>query len=161
MSDAKPPIAVAAAEVPPRAKLSGYPKDLVEKIGNRQKTVLGDLFGLKNFGVNITRLPAGSASALRHAHEKQDEFVYILEGECVLVTNAGDTPMKAGMCAGFRAGTGDAHHLVNRGGADCVYLEIGDRTLFESVDYPDDDLMVRPGPDGKSVYFRKDGKPIS
>ena len=157
MSDAKPPIAVVAGEVPPRAKLSGYPKDLVEKIGNRQKTVLGDLFGLKNFGVNITRLPASSASALRHAHEKQDEFVYILEGECILVTNAGETPMKAGMCAGFRAGTGDAHHLVNRGGADCVYLEIGDRTLFESVDYPDDDLMVRPGPDGKSVYFRKDG----
>ena len=160
MSDAKPPIAVVAAEVPPRAKLSGYPKDLVEKIGNRQKTVLGDLFGLKNFGVNITRLPAGSASALRHAHEKQDEFVYILEGSCTLVTDAGETPLSKGMCAGFRAGTWDAHHLVNRGGADCLYLEVGDRTRFEKVTYPDDDLMILPGPDGRSVYYRKDGTPI-
>ncbi len=160
MTDAKPPIAVVAAEVPPRARPSGYPADLVARIGGRQKTVLGDLFGLKNFGVNLTRLPPGSASALRHAHEKQDEFVHILEGECILVTDAGETPMRAGMCAGFRAGTGDAHHLVNRGEAECVYLEIGDRTLFETVTYPDDDLMILPGPDGKSVYYRKDGSPI-
>lgn len=160
MNDKPTPIAVTAATVPPRARPSGYPADLVDKIGGRQKTVLGDLFGLRNFGVNLTRLPPGSASALRHAHEKQDEFVYILEGSCTLVTDAGETPMEAGMCAGFRAGTGDAHHLVNRGESDCVYLEVGDRTLFENVDYPDDDLMVRPGPDGKSVYFRKDGKPV-
>ncbi|MEO3474479.1 cupin domain-containing protein [Roseomonas sp. CAU 1739] len=160
MTDAKPPIAVAAAEVPPRARASTYPADLVAKIGGRQKTVLGDLFGLQNFGVNLTRLPPGSASALRHAHEKQDEFVYILEGACTLVTDAGETPMAAGMCAGFRAGTGDAHHLVNRGSADCLYLEVGDRTRFEKVEYPDDDLMILPGPDGKSVYYRKDGTPI-
>lgn len=160
MTDERPPIAVVAADVPSRARPSNYPADLVEKIGGRQKTILGDIFGLRNFGVNLTRLPPGSASALRHAHEKQDEFVYILQGDCILVTDAGETPLSPGMCAGFRAGTGDAHHLVNRGGTDCVYLEIGDRTLFESVDYPDDDLMVRPGPDGKSVYFRKDGTPI-
>lgn len=160
MSDKPTPIAVIAAEVPPRSRPSTYPADLVAKIGGRQKTILGDLFGLGNFGVNLTRLPPGSASALRHAHEKQDEFVYILEGSCTLVTDAGETPMTPGMCAGFRAGTGDAHHLVNRGDTECVYLEIGDRTLFESVEYPDDDLMVRPGPDGKSVYFRKDGTPI-
>lgn len=160
MTNATPPIAVIAAEVPPRARPSTYPADLVDKIGGRQKTILGDLFGLKNFGINLTRLPPGAASALRHAHEKQDEFVYILEGACTLVTDAGETPMQAGMCAGFRAGTGDAHHLVNRGTADCVYLEIGDRTMFEKVDYPDDDLMVRPGPDGKSVYFRKNGTPV-
>lgn len=160
MTDVKPPIAVVATEVPPRSRPSGYPADLVDKIGRRQKTVLGDIFGLKNFGVNLTRLPPGSASALRHAHEKQDEFVHILEGECILVTDAGETPMKAGMCAGFRAGTGDAHHLVNRGDNDCVYLEVGDRTRFEKVDYPDDDLMILPGADGKSVYYRKDGTPI-
>jgi uncharacterized cupin superfamily protein len=159
MSD-KPPIAVTAAEVPPRSRPSTYPTDLVAKIGGRQKTVLGDIFGLTNFGVNLTRLPPGSASALRHAHEKQDEFVYILEGECILVTDAGETALTPGMCAGFRAGTGDAHHLVNRGAADCVYLEVGDRTPFETVEYPDDDLMIRPGADGKSVYFRKDGTPI-
>lgn len=160
MPETKPPIALTALEVAPRARPSGYPADLVAKIGGREKRVLGDLFGLRNFGVNLTRLPPGAASALRHAHERQDEFVYILEGECTLVTDAGETPMRVGMCAGFPAGTGDAHHLVNRGDADCLYLEIGDRTLFETVDYPDDDLMVRPGPDGKSVYFRKDGTPV-
>jgi uncharacterized cupin superfamily protein len=160
MTDSPRPIAVTAMEVPPRAKLSGYPADLIAKIGAREKRTLGDLFGLQNFGVNITRLPPGAASALRHAHEKQDEFVFILEGACTLVTDAGETPMKAGMCAGFPAGTGDAHHLVNRGDADCVYLEIGDRTLFERVTYPDDDLDIRPGPDGKSVYYRKDGTPV-
>ena len=155
-----PPIAVTAIEVPPRARPSMYPADLVDKIGGREKRVLGDLFGLRNFGVNLTRLPPGSASALRHAHEKQDEFVYILQGSCTLVTDAGETPMAEGMCAGFRAGTGDAHHLVNRGDADCLYLEVGDRTLFEAVTYPDDDLKILPGPDGKSVYYRKDGTPI-
>lgn len=160
MSDKPTPIAVIAADLPPRSRPSGYPADLVDRIGARQKTVLGDVFGLRNFGVNITRLPPGSASALRHAHEKQDEFVYILEGACTLVTDAGETPMRAGMCAGFRAGTWDAHHLVNSGTADCLYLEVGDRTLFEKVIYPDDDLMILPGADGKSVYYRKDGTPI-
>ena len=160
MSDTPPPVALTAIEVPPRARPSAYPADLVAKIGGREKRVLGDLFGLRNFGVNLTRLPPGGASALRHAHEKQDEFVYILEGACTLVTDAGETPMRAGMCAGFRAGTWDAHQLVNRGDADCLYLEIGDRTLFEKVVYPDDDLMILPGEDGRSVYYRKDGTPI-
>lgn len=160
MTDAPRPIAVAAMQVPPRAKLSGYPADLVAKIGAREKRTLGDLFGLTNFGVNITRLPPGSASALRHAHEKQDEFVYIVAGSCTLVTDAGETPLHAGMCAGFPAGTWDAHHLVNRGDAECLYLEVGDRTKFERVIYPDDDLDIKPGPDGKSVYYRKDGTPV-
>ena len=160
MTDTPRPIAVTALDVPPRAKPSGYPADLVDKIGGREKRTLGDIFGLRNFGVNITRLPPGAASALRHAHEKQDEFVYILDGSCTLVTDAGNTPLSAGMCAGFPAGTGDAHHLVNRGTADCLYLEVGDRTLFERVTYPDDDLDIRPGPDGKSVYFRKDGTSV-
>lgn len=160
MPEDTPPIAVVAAEVPPRARPSGYPPDLVEKIGGREKRVLGDIFRLRNFGVNLTRLPPGAASALRHAHEKQDEFVYILEGHPTLVTDAGETPLGPGMCAGFPAGTGDAHHLVNRGTADVLYLEVGDRTLFERVEYPDDDLMIRPGPDGKSVYLRKDGTPV-
>ena len=121
---------------------------------------LAERTGMGRVIVTLARVPPGKESFVLHVHLQHEEFVYILEGECILVTDAGETPMKAGMCAGFRAGTGDAHHLVNRGGPDCVYLEIGDRTLFESVDYPDDDLMVRPGPDGKSVYFRKDGKPV-
>jgi uncharacterized cupin superfamily protein len=160
MTDTPGPIAVTALDVAPRAKPSAYPADLAAKIGGREKRALGDVFGLRNFGVNLTRLPPGAASALRHAHEKQDEFASILEGECTLVTDAGQTPMRAGMGAGFAAGTGDAHHLVNRGTADCLHLEIGDRTPFEHVTYPDDDLMVRPGPDGTSVYLRKSGTPV-
>ena len=154
------PIAIRAAEAPLRTRPSGYPPDLAPKIGGREKRPLGDLFGLRNFGVNLTRLPPGAASALRHAHALQDEFVYILEGTPTLVTDAGETPLSPGMCAGFRAGTGDAHHLVNRSGADVVYLEIGDRTPGESADYPDDDLMVRSDADGRIRYFRKNGTPI-
>jgi uncharacterized cupin superfamily protein len=154
------PIAIRAADAPPRIRPSNYPPELAAKIGAREKRPLGDLFGLRNFGVNLTRLPPGTASALRHAHALQDEFVFILEGEPTLVTNTGDTPLSPGMCAGFRAGTGDAHHLVNRSGADVLYLEIGDRTPGESADYPDDDLMVRPDAQGRSRYYRKDGTPL-
>ncbi len=155
------PTAVRAAEAPPRARPSRYPPDLAAKIGAREKRPLGDLFGLSNFGVNLTRLTPGSASALRHAHARQDEFVYVLEGEPVLVTDAGETPLSAGMCAGFRAGTGDAHHLVNRGPGDAVFLEVGDRTPGESVAYPDDDLRYEAGPDGGARYLRKDGTPVA
>jgi uncharacterized cupin superfamily protein len=154
------PIAVRAAEAPPRARPSRYPADLVAKIGAREKRRLGDLFGLKNFGVNLTRLPPGTASALRHAHALQDEFVYVLEGEPVLVTDAGETPLSRGMCAGFRASTGIAHHIVNRGPGDAVILEVGDRTPGEAVTYPDDDLNYETGPDGRARYLRKDGTPI-
>lgn len=154
------PIALIAAEAPPRARVTGYPADLAAKVAGREKRTLGDLFGLRNFGVNLTRLAPGAASSLRHAHKTQDEFVYILEGEPTLVTNAGETPLKPGMCAGFAAGTGDAHCLVNRGSADVVYLEIGDRSPGDGVVYPDDDLAARLGEDGKWQYFRKDGTPL-
>ena len=155
-----PPIAVRAAEAPLRARPSGYPPDLAAKIGGREKRPLGSLFGLRNFGVNLTRLPPGAASALRHAHALQDEFVYVLEGTPTLVTDAGETPLSPGMCAGFRAGTGDAHHLANRSGADVLYLEVGDRTPGESAVYPDDDLRYEAGPDGQGRYTRKDGTPV-
>lgn len=154
------PIAVRAADAPPRVGPSGYPPELAAKIGGREKRPLGSLFGLRNFGVNLTRLPPGAASALRHAHALQDEFVYVLEGTPTLVTDAGETPLSPGLCAGFRAGTGDAHHLVNRSGADVLYLEVGDRTPGESAVYPDDDLRYETGPDGQARYTRKDGTPI-
>ena len=154
------PIAVRAAEAPPRARPSGYPPELAAKIGGRERRPLGDLFGLKNFGVNLTRLPVGAASSLRHAHALQDEFVYVLEGRPVLVTDAGETPLGPDMCAGFPAGSRDAHHLVNRGPGDAVFLEVGDRTPGDSVAYPEDDLKVKPGPDGRTRYLRKDGTPI-
>ena len=117
------------------------------------------MFGLTNFGVNLTRLAPGGQSALRHAHAKQDEFVYILEGEATLITDSGETLLKPGMCAGFKAGTGDAHHLVNRSGKDVVFLEVGDRSAGDSVSYPDDDVVAVFGADGKWKYSRKDGKP--
>ena len=155
-----PPIAIVAAEAPPRPRPSGFPADLLAAIGGREKRPLGDLFGLRNFGVNLTRLPPGAASALRHAHALQDEFVFVLEGTPTLVTEAGETPLAPGMCAGFRAGSGDAHRLVNRGGADAVILEVGDRMPGDAVDYPDDDLMARPDAAGRVRYTRKDGTPL-
>ena len=154
------PIAVTAADVPPRARASGYPADLATIVAGREKRVLGDLFGLTNFGVNLTRLAPGAASSLRHAHKTQDEFVYILEGEPTLVTNAGDRLLAPGQCAGFAAGSGDAHTLVNRTARDVVYLEIGDRTPVDDVIYPDNDLHAWMGEDGKWRYSRKDGTPI-
>lgn len=153
------PVAIVAFEAPPRAKQTGYPADMAKMVAGRTKHPLGDLFGLSNFGVNLTRLAPGAYSALRHAHAKQDEFVYLLEGEAVLITNAGETLLKPGMCAGFKAGTGDAHHLHNRSHDDVVFLEVGDRSAGDSVNYPDNDVVAVFGPDGKWTYRRKDGTP--
>jgi len=132
---------------------------MVAKVAaGRDKQPLGDLFGLTNFGVNLTRLAPGGQSALRHAHGKQDEFVYLLEGEAVLITDAGETVLRPGMCAGFKAGTGDAHVLVNRTKKDVVFLEVGDRSAGDTVSYPDDDVVAVYA-DGKFTYTRKDGTP--
>jgi uncharacterized cupin superfamily protein len=154
------PVAIVAADAPPRAKPTGYPPDLRRAVEGREKRTLGDLFGLTNFGVNLTRLPPGAASALRHAHRTQDEFVYILEGTPMLITDTGETPLEPGMCAGFRAGSGDAHHLVNRSAHDVVYLEVGDRSPNDHVTYPEDDLVAWSGPDGRWQYSRKDGSAL-
>jgi uncharacterized cupin superfamily protein len=151
------PIAVRAADVAPRARVTNYPEPFASRVAGREKRVLGELFGLTNFGANLTRLRPGAVSSIRHAHSKQDELVYILEGHPVLITNAGEIQLEPGMCAGFRAGTGDAHHLVNRSAADVVYLEIGDRTAGDQSVYPDDDLQVTRTADGKWSYTRKDG----
>jgi uncharacterized cupin superfamily protein len=159
MADSKFPVAMVAAEAPLRAKPSGYPPQMAVKVAARLKRPLGDLFGLKNFGVNLTTLGPGAYSALRHAHAKQDEFVYILEGEPTLITDAGETPLKPGMCAGFKAGTGDAHHLHNRTQKDVVFVEVGDRTAGETATYPDDDMSVSQDAAGNWVYRRKDGTP--
>jgi uncharacterized cupin superfamily protein len=157
MSADHPPVAIAAGAVPAREKSTNYPKPFAARVAGREKRVLGDLFGLTNFGVNLTRLAPGAVSALRHAHAKQDEFIYVLAGSPVLVTDAGETPLQPGMCAGFKAASGDAHHLVNRSDADVVYLEIGDRTPGEAVIYPDDDLALAAGADGIVRFRRKDG----
>lgn len=158
MAEPAPPIAIRVADVPPRSFLSLYPEPFALRVKGRDRRALGDIFGLKNFGVNITRLAPGSMSALRHSHSKQDEFVYILEGRPTLVTDEGKTHLEPGMCAGFRCGTGNAHHLVNETDADVLYLEIGDRTPGGSVDYPDDDLKLVVN-EGRRSYVHKDGTP--
>jgi len=152
-------VSIKALDAPPRSKPSGYPEKFRARVEGREKRPLGDLFGLANFGVNLTRLAPGAESSVRHAHAKQDEFVYILEGHPTLVTDAGATELSPGMCAGFKAGTGDAHHLVNRSKQDVLYLEIGDRTRGDSATYPDDDLQVVQDAQGNWRYLHKDGTP--
>jgi uncharacterized cupin superfamily protein len=160
MSGVEPahPVALIAAEASPRAKATNYPEPFASRVAGRIKRPLGDLFGLANFGVNLTTLKPGAVSALRHAHTKQDEFVYILEGTPTLVTDAGRKAMKPGMCAGFKAGAGDAHHLVNETGRDVVYLEIGDRAPGDSATYADEDLRV-DDVGGRLRFAHKDGTP--
>lgn len=153
------PAAIVAAEAPPKAKQSNYPAPFAARLAGRLKRPLGELFGLQHFGVNLTRLAPGAVSALRHAHSAQDEFVYILEGHPVLVTDAGETPLAPGMCAGFRAGSGDAHQLANRGDGEVLYLEIGDRSAGDRVVYPDDDLQAVLDASGQWVFMHKDGRP--
>jgi uncharacterized cupin superfamily protein len=155
--DAKRPLAIVAAEAPPRPFRTNYPEPFASRMAARDKRPLGDLFGLTNFDVNLTRLNPGGSSALRHAHTKQDEFVYILEGRPTLVTDAGRTTLEPGMCVGFKA-AGDAHCLVNETDRDVVYLEIGDRTAGDAVDYPDDDIAVVTI-DGQRRAAHKDGTP--
>ena len=159
MSEQGGPKTVVAADAKPRERASNYPEPFASRMAGRIKRPLGDLFGLTNFGVNLTRLAPGGQSALRHAHGKQDEFVYILEGGAILITDAGETGLKPGMCAGFKAGTGDAHHIVNRTKQDVVFLEVGDRSAGDLVTYPDDDVLAVYGSDGKWKYSRKDGTP--
>jgi uncharacterized cupin superfamily protein len=152
------PAAVVAAEAPPRTRPTIYPPVFAARVAGRVKRPLGELFGLRNFGVNLTRLPPGVESALVHQHSKQDELVYILEGRPTLVTDDGETELGPGLCAGFPAG-GAAHQLVNRTRQDVVYLEIGDRTAGDEVVYPRDDMRIVPGPDGAWQISHKDGTP--
>jgi uncharacterized cupin superfamily protein len=158
MTERQHPVALRAAEAAPRIKPSNYPEPFASRMAGREKRPLGELFGLSNFGVNLTRLAPGAVSALRHAHSMQDEFVYILRGRPVLRTDAGETQLSPGMCAGFRAGSGNGHHLVNRTAEDVIYLEVGDRGGGDAVIYPDDDIQAVLV-DGKWQFAHKDGKP--
>lgn len=116
------------------------------------------MFGLTNFGVNLTRLAPGAVSALRHAHTTQDEFIYILQGTPTLVTDEGDTLLGPGQCAGFKAGSGNAHQLANRSADEVVYLEVGDRSPGDSATYPDEDLQAVLV-DGRWQFLHRDGSP--
>ena len=154
-----PSVAILASEAPLRAKQTGYPPQFAVRVAGRHKRPLGDLFGLTNFGVNLTRLEPGCVSSIRHAHSKQDEFVYVLAGHPVLVTDGGETELHPGMCAGFAAGSGDAHQLVNPGPDVVEFLEVGDRSKGDTVVYPDDDLAAVQDAEGRWLYQHKDGTP--
>ena len=136
---------------------TGYPEPFAGPCAQRAKWRLGDAAGLTQFGVNLLRLPAGQWSAQRHWHHHEDEFVYVLEGEVVLVTDAGEETLTAGDCAGFKAGDADGHCLQNRSDREAVLLEVGARhPTGDSVDYPDIDLILRPG---DNPWRRRDGTP--
>lgn len=152
------PIAINAMEIAARTKPSFIPEPFASRLAGREKRVLGDLFGLKNFGVNFTRLAPNAVSALRHAHAKQDEFIYVLLGRPTLHTDEGRTQLSPGMCAGFAAGTGNGHCLINETDEEVLYLEVGDRTEGDEVIYSDDDLKALQV-QGKWQFVHKDGRP--
>jgi uncharacterized cupin superfamily protein len=140
----------------PEVRRSGYPEPYRSRMGDRAKRRLGDACGLTKFGVNLVTLAPGGQSALRHWHTLEDEFVYILAGEVVLISEGGEQILGAGMCAGYPAGKRDAHHFVNRSNAPAQYLEIGNRIEGDNAFYPDDDLMWVETESG-TIAARKDG----
>ena len=135
-----------------------YPDVYKDGVEAREKRVIGDPLGLTQFGVNRVRLAPGVMSSQRHWHSHEDEFVIILEGELTLVTDAGEQVLSSGMAAGFSAGSGDGHHIINKSEQDAVYLEVGGRDGQDDVDYPDID-MIRRTRDGAKVFLRKDETP--
>ena len=143
----------------PAVKGSGYPAPYGEPCAERLRRRLGDAAGLTQFGVNLTRLPPGCWSSQRHWHSGEDEFVFIVQGEVVLVTSSGEETLRAGDCAGFKAGVADGHQLQNRSAADALVLEIGTRgPQQDGVQYPDIDLQLQPARPG---FLRKDGTPYA
>jgi uncharacterized cupin superfamily protein len=136
---------------------TSYPDKFKAINSRRWNRRLGDHVGLKNFGVNLTRIEPGAQSSARHAHTKQDEFIWVMSGELVLETNEGSQTLGPGMCAGFPAGSGNAHRFVNKTDRDAVILVVGDRTPFDEVSYPDIDNHARAGADGRYVHMKKDG----
>jgi len=151
-----PKIDVAAL---PFVARGGYPPPHDKPVAGRGRKRLGDEAGLTQFGVNLTRLPPGVHSSLRHWHDNQDEFVYVLEGALTLIEDGGETALKVGDAAGFKAGVANGHHFVNRSDRDAVYLEIGTRTARERAHFPDTDLAVVVDETGVH-YSRKDGSPL-
>lgn len=150
-----PKIDVASIEV---RSGTTYPVELQDECRGRHRQFLGDAAGLTQFGVNLSRIEAGQASSHRHWHENEDEFIFMVAGELVLKENDGEVVLRAGDCAGFKAGSGNAHRLINRSDRDAVYLEVGTRAPVDRVHYPDVDLYLER--DGAArVYKRKSGEP--
>ena len=158
MAESKP-VAIRAADVTARIATI-YPPPFDKNLEGRAKRALGDPFGLTQFGVNLTVLAPGSSSAQRHWHEKEDEFVYILDGEVTLVDDSGEQVLTSGMCAGFKAGVPNGHKLVNRSAMPVSFLEVGTRSAVEKAHYPDADVdMMAVKEHGKFRVLHKDGTP--
>lgn len=150
---------IKAIDVPPRKRVTYYPEPYASRMKGRIKHVLGDLFDIKKFGVNLTRLAPNGESSVLHRHTKQEEFIYVISGNPTLITEDGEVALMPGMCAGFTP-AGSAHQLVNRSNEEVIYLEIGDRIDGDEAFYPRDDLKAVLGPDGKWIFQHKDGKPF-
>ena len=138
---------------------TNYPAPFQSAVDGRSRQRIGNAAGLTNFGVNLTTLAPGSQSALRHWHSTQDEFIYVVQGEVVLATDDEEQLLKAGEMAGFAAGSALGHHLINQSDCPAIYLEIGDRTSLDQVNYPDQDLQCVPTDKGGRVFIHKDGRP--
>jgi uncharacterized cupin superfamily protein len=136
---------------------TGYPEPYYSRVMPREKRQLGNELGLKRIGINRTTLPPGKESSMRHWHTHEDEFVFVLEGEVVLKTGAGEQVLSAGCCAGFPAGSEDGHQLINRGARPAVYLEISNRDAEDSVFYTDEDVDLKVT---KGNMTRRDGTAI-
>jgi uncharacterized cupin superfamily protein len=141
-------------ELAPVRTGSGYPEPFRQKSLNRSKRALGDAAGLAQFGVNLVRLPPGEWSSQRHWHSHEDEFVYMLEGEVVLITDAGEEVLRSGDCAAFPKNAPDGHHMINKSQADAVYLEVGTRSEEDVTEYPDIDMRALP-----SGFVHRNGAP--
>jgi uncharacterized cupin superfamily protein len=137
---------------------TGYPPPFDRVVVGRERKRLGSAVGLDQFGVNLTTLKPGAASALRHWHEREDELIFVLEGEVVLIEDDGETVLKPGDAAGFKANNPNGHHLVNKSNRNAVYLEVGARSKHERAHYPDVDMMVVRDDKGMR-YTHKNGEP--
>lgn len=158
MTASSEPSPISALDAPERLSPSNYPEPFAALTLGRKKRPLGDLFNLQNFGVNLIHLSPGSLSALHHTHSRQDEFIYVLEGYPTLIRGETTLQLAPGMIAGFPS-KGLAHHLENRSDQECIILEVGDRSVGDSVTYPSDDLRTVAGTDGKWHFTHKDGRP--
>jgi len=135
---------------------TGYPDPFAEAVSGRSRQALGDAGGITQFGVNLVELQPGAASSQRHWHSHEDEFVTVVSGELTLITDEGETLMRAGDCAAFPAGRPNGHHLVNRGWGTALFLAVGSRSREDRATYPDIDLLYDGSTDS---YTRRDGTP--
>lgn len=150
---------ISAKQIDFTSKKSLYPEPFASLMEGRVKRKLGDYFGLTNFGINLTELNPGAMSALKHHHLKQDEFIYILSGAPTLIFGNEEYVMSPGECFGFKKGQNIGHQLVNKSKELVVYLEIGDRSVGDKVEYPDDDLSAQSNTDGSWFFLHKNGTP--